>query len=69
MLSKQVVWNKNISVKVKKCIFESMVKSRLLYGGDVWWASKKDIGKLETVQNDFIRWVTGFTRQDRVSAS
>jgi len=67
-LNKQVVWNKRVSLKVKKCIFEAMVKSRLMYGGDVWWPGKKDIGKLETVQNDFIRWVTGFTRQDRMSA-
>ena len=27
------------------------------------------LGKLQTVQKDFIRWVKGFTRQVRVSAS
>jgi predicted subunit of tRNA(5-methylaminomethyl-2-thiouridylate) methyltransferase len=46
-----------------------MVKSKLLYGGDIWWATKKDIGKLETVQNDFIRWISGLQRKDKVSVS
>lgn len=66
-ISKQVVWNKFVSVKVKRVVFDAMVKSRLLYGGDIWWASKKDLGRLETVQNDFTRWVTGHTRKDRIS--
>jgi hypothetical protein len=67
-LNRQVVWNKSVSLEVKRCVFEAMVKSRLLYGGDIWWASKKDSGKLETVQNDFIRWVSGYTRKDKMSA-
>ena len=45
---------------MKRIVFEAMVKSELLYGGDIWWTGKKDIGKLETVQNDFIRWISGF---------
>jgi hypothetical protein len=48
---------------------EGMVKSKLLYGGDIWWTGKKDIGKLETVQNEFIRWISVFQRKDKVSVS
>ena len=48
-ISKQVVWNRTISVKVKKVLFSPLVKSRLTYGGDVWWPSKAEMGKLETV--------------------
>jgi hypothetical protein len=44
-----------------------VVKSRILYGAEIWWASKKELGRLETVQNDFIMWITGHTRKDRVS--
>jgi len=51
-ISKQVVWNKFVNVGVKKVIFEAMVKSRLMYGGDIWWTSKKDLGRMETVQID-----------------
>jgi hypothetical protein len=40
-LSKGLVWNKCIGVRVKRCIFEMLVKSRLMYGGDVWWPDKK----------------------------
>jgi hypothetical protein len=35
-----VAWNKFVSIGVKKVIFDAMVKSRLMYGGDIWWASK-----------------------------
>ena len=68
-LSKKVVWNRNISMKVKKVLFEAMVKSRLMYGGDVWWPNKKEVGRLETVQNDFIRWLSGVSRKDCISVS
>ena len=34
-ISKQVVWNKFVSVEVKKVIFDAMVKPRLMYGGDI----------------------------------
>jgi hypothetical protein len=54
---------------VKRITFEAMVKSKLLHGDNIWWAEKKDIGKLETVQNDFIRWISGFQRKDKVSVS
>src|SRR5829696_7888890 len=66
-ISKQVVWNKFISVKAKKVVYDAMVKSRMVYGGDIWWANKKDLGRLETVQNDFIRWITGNTRKERMN--
>jgi len=67
-ISSKIVWNKKVTKKVKKLVFEMMVKSRLMYGGEIWWASKAEMGKLETVQNDFIRWITGHTRRDRESA-
>ena len=65
-VSKHVVWNKNISAHVKKVIFEVMVKSRIMYGSEVWWANKGESAKLETIQNDFVRWVCGYTRKDRM---
>ena len=49
-VSRNVVWNKNISVKVKKVVFDSMVKAKLMYGGEVWWANRKEVGKLETAE-------------------
>ena len=65
-VSKHVVWNKNISAYVKKVIFEVMVKSRIMYGSEVWWANKGESAKLETIQNDFVRWACGYTRKDRM---
>jgi exonuclease III len=68
-ISREVIWNKVISMKVKRIIFEALVRSRMEFGSEVWWPSKKELGKLETVQNDFVRWAMGFQRKDRVSAS
>lgn len=68
-LNQQVVWNRDVPIHVKKSIFDALVKSKLLFGGDVWWAGKKEVGKLETVQNDFIRWISGFQRKDGVSVN
>ena len=66
-VSKHVIWNKNISTPVKKIVFEAMVKSKLMYGSEVWWANQSEIARIETVQNDFMRWVCGYTRKDRMN--
>jgi hypothetical protein len=34
-VSKNVVWNKNISMPIKKVVFEALVKSKLVYGSEV----------------------------------
>ena len=54
-VSKHVIWNKNISSQVKKVVFEAMVKSKLMYGSEVWWANESEIARIETIQNDFLR--------------
>jgi hypothetical protein len=58
-----------VPIRVKRINFEAMVKSKLLYGSDIWWARKKGVRKLETVQNDLIRWISGIQRKDKVSVS
>ena len=65
-VSKHVIWNMNISIQVKKVVFEAMVKSKLIYGSEVWWANQSEIARMETIQNDFLRWVCGYTRKDRM---
>ena len=52
---------------MKRVIFDAMVKSRLMYGGDIWWPSKNEMGRIETVQNDFIWWVTGHITKERIN--
>ena len=65
-VSKHAIWNKNISIQVKKVVFEAMVKSKLMYGSQVWWANQSEIARMETIQNDFLRWVCGYIRNDRM---
>ena len=65
-VSKHVIWNKNISIQVKKVVFEAMVKSKLMYWSEVWLANQSEIARIETIQNDFLRWVCRYTRKDRM---
>ena len=51
-VSKHVIWNKNISTLVKTVVFEAMVKSKLMYGCEVWWANQSEMARMETVQNE-----------------
>jgi hypothetical protein len=37
------VWNRNVPICVKRIVFEAMVKSKLLYGCDIWWTGMKDV--------------------------
>ena len=56
-VSKHVIWNRNISIQVKKVVFEAVVKLKLMCGSAVWWANQGEIARMETIQNDFVRWV------------
>ena len=53
-VSKHDIWSKNISIHVKKVVFEAIVKFKLMYGSEVWWANQNEIARLETIQNDFL---------------
>ncbi|CAK9250869.1 unnamed protein product, partial [Sphagnum jensenii] len=57
----------NISTSVKKVVFEVIVKSKLMYGTEVWWANQSEIAKMETAQNDFLRWVCGYMWKKRMN--
>src|SRR3977135_2685509 len=65
-VSKHVISN-NISTPVTKVVFKAMVKSKLMYGSEVWWANQSEMARMETVQNDFLRWVCGYTRKGRMN--
>ena len=45
-VSKYVIWNRNISIQVKEVIFEAIVKSKLIYGSDVWWSNQSEISRM-----------------------
>ena len=49
------VCKSSVCHSLKKVLFDVLVRSKLVYGGEVWLANKDHVGKLETVQNDFVR--------------
>ena len=47
-VSKHVIWNKNISIHVKKVVFDAMVKFKMMYRSEVWWTNQSEIARIET---------------------
>jgi hypothetical protein len=50
-----ILWANNIKKQTKKRIYETIVKSILLYGSEVWGITKRDKESLEAVEMDFVR--------------
>ena len=62
------VWrSKSISTNTKIRIFNSNVKSTLLYGSETWRVTKQLIGRVQTFTNKCLRQILGIKWQDRVT--
>ncbi|XP_078682187.1 uncharacterized protein LOC144916737 [Branchiostoma floridae x Branchiostoma belcheri] len=62
------VWKaRNISLKTKLRIFESNVKSILLYGCETWGLTQANIKKLQTFINARLRYILGIWWPRKVS--
>ena len=53
-----MIWNK------KSVVFEVMVKLKMKYRSEIWWANKCQVAKLKTIQNDILRLAYGYIRKD-----
>ena len=62
------IWkSKQISIKTKLRIFNSNVKSVLLYGSESWRSTKGDWNKLQTFVNGSLRRILGIKWFDRIT--
>ncbi|XP_044745272.1 uncharacterized protein LOC123307119 [Coccinella septempunctata] len=62
-----ILWNKNISKRRKFNIYETLVKSSLLYGSENWRLTDKYKRRLEAVEMDAIRRSLMISRRDRLT--
>lgn len=61
-----ILWSKEITKKRKYNIYETMIKSTLLYGAETWRVSEKQKKKLETVEMEAMRRSLCISRRDRI---
>ena len=59
------LWNRReISIRTKMRIFNAVIMSILLYGGETWTILKNDSSRLETFQLRCLRCILQITRRD-----
>ena len=65
-LLNSVLWDKNISKSNKHLIYNSIVKSIITYGSEVWQLKERSKRLLEATEMDFWRRSAGRSKRDRV---
>lgn len=65
-LKKQLFARKDISVKTKMRVFNSVIIPILLYGSESWTVKTEDIRQLEVIQMYWLRIINGISRYDRI---
>lgn len=62
-----ILWQKNIRTKTKTLIYDTIVKSTLTYGSEVWQINKAMERKLLATEMDFLRRAARKSRLERVT--
>jgi hypothetical protein len=60
-----VWWSKNITKNLKKMIYNSMVKSVLIYGAEIWNLYEDDRRRINAPEMDAPRWSARTSKLDR----
>lgn len=61
-----ILWSKSITKRRKFNIYETMIKSNLLYGAETWRITERYKKRIEAVEMDAIRRSMGISRQQRI---
>jgi len=61
-----VLYDQRISFKLKGKVYRMVVRPTLLYGAECWPTKKTQAQSLMVTEMKMIRWMCGYTRQDRV---
>lgn len=62
-----IIWNTHITKNTKHKIYNTMVRSIMTYGAEIWVVNKKIKGNINAVEMEYWRRCCGLTRMDRVS--
>lgn len=61
-----IIWSKKINQKRKYNIYNSMIKTNLLYGTETWRLTKKNKKRVEAAEMDTLRRSAGISRLEKV---
>jgi hypothetical protein len=61
-----VLWSKIILHKTKKCIYQALVQSILLYGAETWILNTQQVNKFLATEMDFWRRSARKSRKEKV---
>lgn len=66
MATIEILYNKNVSLKLKGKFYKLVIRSSLLYGSECLSIKKKHERKMEVVETRMLVWTCGRTLFDRI---
>ena len=61
-----ILWDKNITKQVKLQIYNSIVRSTVTYGAEIWKLNKNLTSKLMSMEMDFLRRSARHSRLEKI---
>ena len=63
---KSVLSNRGLGIKAKKCLYELVIVSTVLYGAEAWGMRSAERRKVNVLEMKYLRSLVGVSRMDRV---
>ena len=61
-----VLCDRKLSARVKGKMYQSVIRSAVLYGMETMAVTKRQVGKMEVAGLKMVRWALGVTRKDKI---
>ena len=61
-----ILRDRRISLRVKGKVYQTVVRSAMVYGAETWAVKKAQEKKLDEAEIRMLRWVSGVTKLDRI---
>ena len=63
---KNVLSNRGLGIKTKKCLYEGVIVPTALYGAEAWGIRSAERRKVNVLEMKYLRCLVGVSRMDRV---
>ena len=64
-----ILTSRVLSMKKKGFLYQSCIRSVMLYGSETWPIKEVDVGRLQRTDRSMMRWMAGVRLQDRKSSA
>ncbi len=61
-----ILCDRRISLRVKGKVYKTVVRPAMMYGAETWAVKKAQEKKLGVAEMRMLRWMSGFTKLDRI---